>query len=134
MEYRMITSAGTGRSWLKVGSSIALGYYALAVTALLIEYLSESNKLGRGMYTDTFNPLVLSDLVTWPTSIFVAEWKGYPRQAGAIWQNTLNGSVPSHIWAIVIQAFMIFLVVSAWKLAADLRRSKVRVAEADRHG
>jgi hypothetical protein len=129
----MIASTGPGRSWLKLSSSAALGYYALAVTVLLLEYLSESNKLGRGMYTDTFNPLVLSDIVTWPTSIFVAEWKGYPRRADAIWQNTLNDSMPSHIWAIVIQTVMIFLIISAGKLAADVRRSKVRVAEYDRH-
>lgn len=120
----MKTGTGPRRSWLKLSSLVALGYYAAAVTALLLEYLSESNKLGRGTYTDTFNPLVFTDIVTWPTSVFVAEWKGYPREADAIWQNTLNDSMPSHIWAVVIQTIIIFLLTGAWKLAADLRRSK----------
>ncbi len=40
----MMIKARSGRSWVKLSSFVALGYYALAVTTLLLGYLSESDK------------------------------------------------------------------------------------------
>jgi hypothetical protein len=61
------THAESSRSWTKVAGFIALGYYSLAVTTLVDEYHSESTKLSRGVYTDTFHPLAISEIVTWPS-------------------------------------------------------------------
>ncbi|HEV2886426.1 MAG TPA: hypothetical protein VGX49_05910 [Jatrophihabitans sp.] len=117
-------AAKSGRSWTKLGGLVALGYYALAITTLLLEYLSESSKLSRGMYTDTFNPLVVSELVTWPSSVFVADWQGYPQSLDqSTWQKALNDSLPSHIWAVVVQAILVFLIIKALSMALGLKRS-----------
>lgn len=122
-----MTRARSGRSWVKLGGLVALGYYALAVTTLLVEYLSESEKLSRGTFTDTFGPLVYAELVAWPTSWFVADWAGYPQQFSETeWQKALNDSLPSHIWAIVIQALAVFFIVATLGRALTLRRSPRR--------
>lgn len=113
------------RFWAKLAGSLALGYYSLAVTILLIEYLSESNKLSRGMYTDTFNPLVISEILTWPSSSLVTGWKGYPEPANqSAWQKALNDSLPPHLLAVVVQAILIFLIIEAMGIAFKTRRSQ----------
>jgi hypothetical protein len=82
------------------------------VITLLLEYFSESKKLSRGSYTDTFNPLILSEIITWPSSVFVATWKGYPDQFDqAVSRELLNESLSSHFCAIAVQAILVFGIV-----------------------
>ena len=112
----------------------ALAYYSLGVTILLAEYLSESSKLIRGMFTDTYNALAYSEVVSWPSSTFVATWNGYPELLNqAQWQKTLNDSVPSHMAAITVQAILIFTIIKVWGMASGLRRSKVPRAGGERY-
>lgn len=113
-----MTSAKSGQLRRKFRRKLsvlaALGYCLLAVITLLAEYLSESAKLSRGMYTDTFNPLVFAEVATWPTSRFLVSWNGYPQQfSQPEWQKALNDSLPSHIWAIVVQTLVVFFLLEA---------------------
>jgi hypothetical protein len=108
----MIKRTKSGRSWTKLAGIAALGYCLLAMSIVLIEYVSESKKLSRGFYTDTFSPLIWSEVTTWPTSMFIANWPGYPyRFDQPVWQKMLKDSLPSHLGAAVVQAILVFLVV-----------------------
>jgi hypothetical protein len=113
------------RFWAKLGGVVALGYYSLAVTLLLAESHSESTKLHRGMYTDTVNPLAFSEAFTWPSSRFIARWRGYPERFDqSVWQKALNDSLPSHLEALVVQALLGFAIIAAWGLLSELTRSR----------
>ena len=114
-----------GRSWTKLASVTALVYYCFGVTMLLGEYLRESSRMMEGMFLDTYRPLVLAEVISWPCSTFVASWSGYPERLDAVeWQINLNDSMPSHIWAIMLQTLLIFLLIRVWGIASGLRRSK----------
>jgi hypothetical protein len=94
------------------------------MSILLIEYLSESKKLSRGTYTDTVSPFVWSEVTTWPSSIFVATWQGYPeRFKRSAWQQSLNDALPSHLWAAVVQAILAFLIITGLGTASGLTRA-----------
>ncbi|HEV2886924.1 MAG TPA: hypothetical protein VGX49_08440 [Jatrophihabitans sp.] len=111
---------------------IALAYYSLGVTILLGEYLRESSRMMRGMFLDTYRPLAFPEVISWPSSIFVANWNGYPERLDqAEWQSTLNDSVPSHIWAVIVQTIVIFLIITAFGMASGLKRSKRPRADGD---
>jgi len=122
----MMAGPQPGRSRARPGGLIALGYVAFAITTLLLEYRSESDKLSRGMYTDTFSPFIFSDLVSWPTSAFVSHWTGYPdRFSQESWQKALNDAVPGYLWAAVIQALLIFVLIEVAGIMLRARRSSI---------
>lgn len=117
-----------GWRWTKRSGLVALCYYALAMTTLLLEYLSERNKLSHGRYTDTFNPFVFSETLTWPTSRFVADWHGYPdRFSEPLWRKTLNDCLPSHLWSVVVQGALVFVIVEICGVIIQ-RRGRGRAA------
>jgi hypothetical protein len=123
----------SGWFWTKLASWIALGYYAFGMTVLLVGYWSEGDKLSRGMPTDTFSPFIWTEVTSWPSSSFVAHWNGYPERFDqAIGQSAVNDSVPSHIWAVVVQAILLFLIVQALGVAVRLARSGRKLAGSDR--
>ena len=127
----MTLSTKPGRSWTKLASVIALVYYSFGLTGLLVEYLSESSRMMEGMFLDTYRPLGDTEVISWPSSMFFANWSGYPdRLDGAEWQRALNDSVPSHIWAVMVQTILIFLITEVWGLALRLKRSKRPRADA----
>ncbi len=58
----------------------AAPYLVVAVAVTTAEYVSELSKTSRGTYTDTFSPLLLTQLLTLPLSAAHGAWSGYPAQ------------------------------------------------------
>lgn len=55
-----------------VGVSVGVVYLLTFVSVTAIEYRSETAKLARGAFTDTFDALLFSRLLTFPSSVGLA--------------------------------------------------------------
>ncbi len=111
--------------WNNRSLLVCVVYYAIAITTMLLEYLSESEKLSRGAFTDTVGPFFFSGLVTWPSSVLLASWGGYPeRFSGPEWQTLLNDALPSYIWSALVQALLIFFCIEGLHMVIRLRAAK----------
>jgi len=84
-----------------VGLSIGLAYLLAFISVTAVQYRSETAKLERGAFTDTFDALLFSRLLTFPSSVGLAPTpKGdlaaleeYAWQLGtyALWQAVVIG-------------------------------------------
>lgn len=118
---------------MKLGGAVALGYYSFAMAVLLLEYFSEGDKLSRGMHTDTFSPFIWTEVISWPSSAFLPDWKGYPGRFDHLaWQRALNASLPAHLWAVAVHAVLLFLLIQAAGAARLPGRRGHRRARGDR--
>jgi hypothetical protein len=95
---------------------VAAVYAAAAVLTLVLEYASEMSKISRGMFTDTFEPLVFSELLTFPISTLHSVWHRYPDafDAGvyrqhvrdAVWPTVINVAVEALLVAAIVAAIV----------------------------
>jgi hypothetical protein len=57
---------------------VCAAYLIVALAVTSGEYLSETAKIARGTYTDTFSPFFYTNLLSFPVSVLHPAWPGYP--------------------------------------------------------
>lgn len=92
---------------------VAAVYAATAVLALVLEYTSEMSKISRGMFTDTFAPVVFSELLTFPMSTLHPVWHSYPEAfEPAIYRQHVREAVFPTVVNIAVEAVLLAAIVT----------------------
>ena len=70
---QMPKQEGRSRSPRRAAALFGFAYAAVTSVVVLVDYSSETDKLDRGAYTDTFPPLGLAQAATLPLSAFLPQ-------------------------------------------------------------
>lgn len=103
------------RPWWRSAVVAGLLYLLVVLGVAGLEYNSETAKLSRGVYTDTFPPALGTELVTWPLSSIVADdLPTYPNEFRATeYLAVLRERTFGFLPAGVAQAVLLSLAVAA---------------------
>jgi hypothetical protein len=115
------------REPVQAGLLLGLLYLLLAGGVATVERHSENDKISRGTYTDTFEPLQISRGLTWPLEVaLVDDWPGYPETFDA----TAYKALVTHTWkqtlaAALLQTVLVTTIVTAVGVAIRrIRRAR----------
>jgi hypothetical protein len=115
------------RGPVETGLAIGLLYLLLSAGTATAEWWSERHKIGQGHVTDTFDPLQVSQALTWPIHQWVADpWPGYPSQFDAgVYRAFVDHAWKQTLGAALLEACLVALVVGAVGMALrSVRRSR----------
>ena len=104
---------------------VAAVYAAVAVLTLVLEYISEMSKISRGMFTDTLEPVVFSELLTFPMSTVHPVWHRYPDafDAAVYRQHVRDAVWPTMVNIAVEAVLLVALVTVVVRLRRGTRRT-----------
>jgi hypothetical protein len=108
-----------------VGALVAALLYGFAAASVVVvECHSETTKLARGTYTDTFQPLIFSAVITLPLSAAV-DAPTYPGTFDKTsYQAVIDHARRDYLKAALIQALPVGLLLAAPPAARRRRRQR----------